>query len=287
VGLASGILALSFLEVDKMMTDNRAGRLKEKLAQAHSLVSAAAQEFAAIYDGARLGVERQGASMEAAQSTYSGCQKIVADIAALLAAIRQIDHNVGESVRLSAEGAQKAEQATATVRGLTTAAQRIGDVVKLIQDIASQTNLLALNATIEAARAGEAGKGFAVVASEVKSLANQTAKATEEITGQIDEIRAATGQAVSAINAVVESVAHMRDSASTLKIAVETQTEATEAISRQADHISRLSEQVSANLSQSLPAAEKNSQRAQGLQGNSERLQALISQMEQEVAAIN
>src|SRR5205823_9669857 len=96
-----------------------------------------------------------------------------------------------------------------TVQGLAETAGRIGEVVKLISDIAGQTNLLALNATIEAARAGDAGKGFAVVASEVKSLANQTAKATEEISSQITSIQAATGGAVKAIEGIGKTIAEL------------------------------------------------------------------------------
>src|SRR6202000_674569 len=102
---------------------------------------------------------------------------------------RQTSHAAG----IAASAVREAEATDGTVRGLADAALKIGDVVRLINDIASQTNLLALNATIEAARAGEAGKGFAVVASEVKSLANQTARATEDIKNQVLEIQSVAG----------------------------------------------------------------------------------------------
>src|SRR5690606_3955923 len=116
------------------------------------------------------------------------------------------------------------------VQGLADAAQRIGEVVQLITDIASQTNLLALNATIEAARAGEAGKGFAVVASEVKNLANETAKATDEITGQIAGIQQATKAAVEAIRSIGQTISQINEIATTIASAVEEQGAATQEI---------------------------------------------------------
>ncbi|MBT5161511.1 MAG: methyl-accepting chemotaxis protein, partial [Alphaproteobacteria bacterium] len=119
-----------------------------------------------------------------------------------------------------------------TIRDLAEAAQRIGDVVDLINDIAEQTNLLALNATIEAARAGEAGKGFAVVASEVKNLASQTAQATEDIGGQIGGIQQTTKEAVSAIESIGSTIAEMNEIATAIATAVEEQGTATNEISR-------------------------------------------------------
>src|SRR6185369_15295932 len=115
------------------------------------------------------------------------------------------------SARIAQQAVGEAEQTDRTIKGLADAVQRIGEVVTLINGIASQTNLLALNATIEAARAGEAGKGFAVVASEVKSLANQTAKATEEIAGQIGAIQQATTGAVDAITGISETIARVNE----------------------------------------------------------------------------
>ncbi len=119
------------------------------------------------------------------------------------------------------------------VEGLASGTQKIGEVVTLIQNIASQTNLLALNATIEAARAGEHGRGFAVVASEVKALANQTAKATEEISAQIQSIQSATGEAVSAIQAIGGTIAEIDEISSAIAAAVDQQGAATREICRQ------------------------------------------------------
>jgi methyl-accepting chemotaxis protein len=117
------------------------------------------------------------------------------------------------------------------VSGLATAAQKIGDVVKLINNIAEQTNLLALNATIEAARAGEAGRGFAVVASEVKSLATQTAKATDEISAQIAEVQGTTASAVNVIEAITQTISRVNEISATIAVSVEEQASVTQSIS--------------------------------------------------------
>ena len=127
-------------------------------------------------------------------------------------------------------GGHRGGRTNTTVEGLNRTAQRIGEVVQLIETIAGQTNLLALNATIEAARAGDAGKGFAVVASEVKSLASQTAKATEEIRAQISEIQGATGQTVEAIRSIGATIRQMSEIATTIASAVEEQGAATREI---------------------------------------------------------
>src|SRR3546814_392092 len=131
------------------------------------------------------------------------------------------------------------------VQGLADAAQKIGEVVNLINDIASQTNLLALNATIEAARAGEAGKGFAVVAAEVKNLANETAKATDEITGQISGIQQATREAVAAIQSIGQTIGQINEIATTIASAVEEQGAATQEIARNVQQASAGTSEVS------------------------------------------
>jgi methyl-accepting chemotaxis protein len=128
-------------------------------------------------------------------------------------------------------------------------ARTIGDVVAMITDIASKTNLLALNATIEAARAGEAGKGFAVVATEVKNLANQTARATDDIVAQIDGIRGATTDAADAIKGIGEVITEINEISTAIAAAMEEQDAATQEITRNAQHVSGRAREVSGNVS--------------------------------------
>ncbi|TYC55793.1 HAMP domain-containing protein [Rhodobacterales bacterium] len=149
----------------------------------------------------------------------------------LSASIEEIRRQVFSTTEIVRQGSEAARQTNVKIEGLAEAAQRIGDVVNLISAIAEQTNLLALNATIEAARAGEAGKGFAVVASEVKELATQTAKATEEIEGQIAEVQAATKEAVSAIAGITDTMEQVDEYTGTIASAVEEQGAATSEIS--------------------------------------------------------
>ncbi|MBI2240167.1 MAG: hypothetical protein HYU59_05105 [Magnetospirillum gryphiswaldense] len=137
----------------------------------------------------------------------------------LSASIAEMGRQVEKSSNTSQAAAEEAQRTNQTVRTLADTSVRIGEVVGLINDIASQTNLLALNATIEAARAGEAGKGFAVVAGEVKSLANQTAKATEEITNQISSVQGATRDVVAAINAIVGRITEINQAEQVLDVA--------------------------------------------------------------------
>ena len=172
------------------------------------------------------------AGTAAAEEAKTGVQSVATAAEELSASIAEISRRVAEGVTKASEAAGRVRASDATITGLAEAAHRIGEVVRLIGDIAGQTNLLALNATIEAARAGEAGKGFAVVASEVKSLAAQTAKATEEISAQIGAMQTSTASAVGALREIIESVARMEETMTAIAAAVEEQTAATQDIAR-------------------------------------------------------
>jgi methyl-accepting chemotaxis protein len=152
------------------------------------------------------------------------------------------------------------------VRNMAESAEQVGRVVELINDIAAQTNLLALNATIEAARAGEAGKGFAVVASEVKSLAGQTARATEEIAGQVERMRSTTGSAVDAITKISDTIGRVDRSAAAIAAAMEEQGAATQEITRNVQEAASGTSEVSRNISGVNEAAAQTGQSAHDVQ---------------------
>jgi methyl-accepting chemotaxis protein len=193
--------------------------------------------------------ERQSTAVaEASAEASSNVQTVAAAAEELSASIAEIARQVEESSQITAQAVADAGHTNDEIQGLATAAQQIGDVVKLISDIAGQTNLLALNATIEAARAGEAGKGFAVVASEVKALANQTAKATEEISGKISEIQGATSHSVAAVQGISQTVGRIYQIATAIAAAMGEQRAATQEIARNAHQVSAGTAEVSSNI---------------------------------------
>ncbi|HYH18347.1 MAG TPA: methyl-accepting chemotaxis protein [Azospirillum sp.] len=199
--------------------------------------------------------EQAAASSAAAEQTSANIQTVAAAAEEMAGTLREISGQVVRSTSIAGQATQEAENTNATVQGLAEAAQRIGQVVELINSIAAQTNLLALNATIEAARAGEAGKGFAVVAGEVKSLANQTAKATEEIQAQVSAMQGATDGAVGAIAGIAKTIGSMNEIAAAIAGAVEEQTAATQEVARNVQEAATGAQEVSRTIGRVSEAA--------------------------------
>ncbi len=187
-----------------------------------------------------------GASEEAS----SNMQSVATATEELSASVDEIGRRVKESSKIAEAAVHQAEQTDGRIGKLSRAAREIGDVVKLITAIAEQTNLLALNATIEAARAGDAGRGFAVVASEVKSLASQTAKATDEISNHISGMQDATRESVAAIKEIGGTIGRISDIASTIASAVEQQSSATQEIARSVQNVAQGTQEAAANVMQ-------------------------------------
>ena len=201
------------------------------------------------------------------------------------ASVREIAKNANEAARVGTTAVEMAEGTNETIAKLGQSSTEIGNVIKVITSIAEQTNLLALNATIEAARAGEAGKGFAVVANEVKELANQTAKATEDISQKIEAIQTDTRGAVEAIGQVGTIINQINDIQNTIASAVEEQTATTNEISRSVSEAARGSSEITENIARVAQAAESTSagagdtrKAADAMSGMADELQQLVGQ---------
>jgi methyl-accepting chemotaxis protein len=191
----------------------------------------------------------RAANVSAASQSASGNVGTVAAAAEeLSSSVTEISRQVGRSSEIASQAVSDAERTNATVQVLSTGAEKIGEVVKLIHSIAAQTNLLALNATIEAARAGESGRGFAVVASEVKALANQTAKATEEISSQVEAMQQSTSDAVAAISGISRTIAQMSEITTSISTSIEQQGEATREIARNIQSVAAGSSEINAHI---------------------------------------
>ena len=220
----------------------------------------------------------------ASEEASTNVQSVASATEEMASSVNEISRQVQDSARIASEAVTQAGRTNDRISQLALAANRIGDVVELINSIAGQTNLLALNATIEAARAGEAGRGFAVVASEVKALADQTAKATGEIGLQITGMQAATGESVNAIKEIGATIGRMSEIASTIASAVEEQGAATQEISRNVQQAAQGTQQVSSNISdvqrgasETRSASSQVLSAAQSLSSDSNRLKAEVN----------
>jgi methyl-accepting chemotaxis protein len=192
--------------------------------------------------------QQSTAAMNAAEEAAVNVNTVASATEELASSVEEIGRQVALSTKVASKAVDEATKTNHTVQGLSRASEKIGAVVALINNIASQTNLLALNATIEAARAGEAGRGFAVVAGEVKSLAQQTASATEEIAAQVNSMQQATGQAVLAIDGIGVTINDISKIATTIAAAIDQQGSATGEISRNVQQAASGTSAVSANI---------------------------------------
>jgi methyl-accepting chemotaxis protein len=235
----------AMLDLAARFEANAGGIVDSVTAQATELQVTAQSMAATSEETSRQATTVAAASEEASQNV----QVVATATEELSASIREITQQVAGASRMIGDAVTQADRTNDQVQALSLAAEKIGDVIKLISDIASQTNLLALNATIEAARAGDAGKGFAVVASEVKNLANQTAKATEEIGTQIKAMQEATQGSVVTIQGIAKSIGAVNETSGMIAAAVEEQGAATQEIARNVQQAAQGTAEVSANIS--------------------------------------
>jgi methyl-accepting chemotaxis protein len=246
----------------------------EELSASSAQISASAEETSA----------QSGVVSSAAEEVSRNVQTVAAGAEQMGASIREIASNAAEASDVAARAVVAAGTTTATVAKLGESSAEIGNVVKVITSIAEQTNLLALNATIEAARAGEAGKGFAVVANEVKELAQETAKATEDVSRRIQAIQADSGQAVQAIEQIGDTVGRINDLQSTIAAAVEQQTAAAAAIDRNIGVAAQGSHDIAAGAEAVAGAAETSAGRIDESRGIAEELVGMASDLQGRVA---
>ena len=220
---------------------------------------------------------------QASEEASTNVQTVAVASEQLSASIGDISRQVTHAADIARRAVDQTKQTDGTVQGLSESAERIGEVVKLINDIAGQTNLLALNATIEAARAGEAGRGFAVVASEVKSLANQTAKATEEISAQIAAVQKVARDAMDAIKSIGSTIGEVSTVATSIASAVEEQGAATQEITRNTQEAARRTRDASNNITGVTSGANATGSAAQNVKSAAEALGERTEQLRGQV----
>lgn len=248
-------------EIDGLVQrfDKTVSNVIHELSNASDAMSGAAER---MVDVAATSSHRSEATASASEETSSNVRAVAAAAEELSASISAISSQMARSAEISKDAVSRTRSADGTVQDLAQAAQRIGDVIRLIDDIADQINLLALNATIESARAGEAGKGFAVVASEVKTLASQTSKATQEIASQIKSIQDVSSAVVAVLNSIRETINELNDIATSIAASVEEQGAATQEIARNMSAAAGIVQEVSSNSAAMKQASQETDQSA-------------------------
>ena len=268
--------------------ESREKKVMDQVTEIAQTLAGAAEELTATSQQMAGNAEETSAQANvvsaACEEVGNNVQTVATGTEEMSASIKEIAQNANEAAQVTSEAVKMAESANETVTNLGTASSEISDVIKTITSIAEQTNLLALNATIEAARAGEAGKGFAVVANEVKELANQTAKATEEISNKISSIQGNTKDAVDVIGSISQIITQINDISSTIASAVEEQSATTAEIGRNVGEASKGSSEITENISGVAAAAESTTAGANDTQAAAAELSKLASDLQRLVS---
>lgn len=283
-GRMTGMMLTWAVVTEQARFIDRVNDFSQDVAGAAAALSTMAQGMAASAEETN---SQSSAVAVASDEASSNVQTVAAAAEELSASIQEITRQVEQSSSISRHAVEEALSTDETMRGLADSAERVGEVVGLIQEIAAQTKLLALNATIESARAGEAGKGFAVVASEVKNLADQTARATKQIADQVNSIQKASHAAVSAIESIRRTIERASEASSAIASAVEEQGAATQEITRNVQEAAMGTREVSSNIVAVTAAASDNAQAATdmlaataGLTEKARELDALRAEIE-------